>query len=87
VEDAACMPKNEHNNVLKITVTIWSTMANSARFASRVRMGMAKITRRKIFCLLNLFAFQFHTILGLVDENYMGSEASLTRPRFSFQTG
>jgi hypothetical protein len=51
--------ENEHNNVLKNHgYNLEHNFGHGEQYASMV------------FCLLNLLAFQFHTILHLCDENY-----------------
>jgi hypothetical protein len=51
--------ENEHNNVLK-----------NRGYNLKHNFGHGKEHASEIFFLLNLLAFQFHTILEIVDENY-----------------
>ncbi|MDR3312282.1 MAG: ISNCY family transposase [Spirochaetaceae bacterium] len=60
--------ENEHNNVLK-----------NHGYNLEHNFGHGKNHASEIFCLLNLLSFQFHTILGLVDEGYQSARASISR--------
>jgi hypothetical protein len=59
--------------------TTLNTMANEARFASPGSHGHGKNHASENFCMLNLLSFQFHTILGLIDEDYQSARASVPR--------
>jgi hypothetical protein len=56
--------ENEHNNVLK-----------NHGYNLEHNFGHGENHASEIFCLLNLLAFQFHTILDLADEEYQKAHA------------
>jgi len=60
--------ENEHNNVLK-----------NRGYNLEHNFGHGKQYACEMFLLLNLLAFQFHTILELCDENYQKARASCGR--------
>jgi len=60
--------ENEHNNVLK-----------NRGYNLEHNFGHGKHHAAEIFLLLNLLAFQFHTILDLCDQDYQKARASLGR--------
>jgi hypothetical protein len=60
--------ENEHNNVLK-----------NRGYNLEHNFGHGKRRAGEIFLLLNLLAFQFHTIMELCDEDYRKARASVGR--------
>jgi hypothetical protein len=66
--------ENEHNNVLK-----------NRGYNLEHNFGHGKQHACEIFLLLNLLAFQFHTILELCDEEYGKARASVGRRDSYFQ--
>ena len=60
--------ENEHNNVLK-----------NRGYNLEHNFGHGKQHAAEIFLLLNLLAFQFHTILELCDEDYQKARGSVGR--------
>ena len=60
--------ENEHNNVLK-----------NRGYNLEHNFGHGKQHASEIFLLLNLLAFQFHTILELCDEDYRKAGTSFGR--------
>jgi len=60
--------ENEHNNVLK-----------NRGYNLEHNFGHGKKHASEIFLLLNLLAFQFHTILELCDEDYQNARNSFGR--------
>jgi hypothetical protein len=61
--------ENEHNNVLK-----------NHGYNLKHNFGHGENHASEVFCVLNLLAFLFHTILGLCDEDYRRTRASERRP-------
>ena len=60
--------ENEHTNVLK-----------NRGYNLEHNFGHGNVHASEIFLLLNLLAFQFHTILELCDEEYQKARASVGR--------
>jgi hypothetical protein len=58
--------ENEHNNVLK-----------NHGYNLEHNFGHGKNHASGNFCMLNPLSFQFHTILGLIDEDYRSARASV----------
>jgi hypothetical protein len=65
--------ENEHNNVLK-----------NHGYNLEHNFGHGKQYASEIFCVLNLLAFQFHTILDLCDELFKQLRESVGRRDESF---
>ena len=60
--------ENEHNNVLK-----------NHGYNLKHNFGHGKTYASEMFCLLNLLAFQMHTILDICDEDYQKARLSAGR--------
>ena len=63
--------ENENNNVLK-----------TKGYHLEHNFGHGKENLAELLLVLNILAFLFHTVLGLLDENYAKARAKRTRERF-----
>jgi len=63
--------ENENNNVLK-----------TKGYHLEHNFGHGKENLAELLLVLNILAFLFHTVLGLLDENYAKARATRTRERF-----
>ena len=63
--------ENENNNVLK-----------TKGYHLEHNFGHGKKNLAELLLVLNILAFLFHTVLGLLDENYAKARATRTRERF-----